>query len=281
MGASLQITWRFKSRLLSLFEPLGGDVLYFAQKHITRRSQIELRRIPRGWVFNGGVVDRYRPASLIEFGAGKHLGESLYLSRPGLAQTVVDLNPMVDLSLVNRVIRQLRDRHGRGDLAPVASLDALRSAYGITYRAPVDMTATPFGDGAFEACVSTSTLEHIPVDTLEAILRELRRIVVPGGVVAALIDYSDHYAQGDKTIGWLNFLRFSEAEWRRHNHRFFFQNRLRHAHYRRLFEAAGFTVLEEAALKPQKDIPADLDPALLTGEDSDFCVTGQWVLRNG
>ena len=34
-----------------------------------------------------------------------------------------------------------------------------------------------------------------------------------GGVISAVIDYTDHYAYTDKTIGMLNYLQFSESEW--------------------------------------------------------------------
>ena len=36
----------------------------------------------------------------------------------------------------------------------------------------------------------------------------------------------------------------------------------------------------EEALKPSAQIPTDLEASLLTGDDSDFCRTGHWVLRN-
>lgn len=276
----MHIAWKTKSRLLSLFDLLGRDALYFVQKHGTRRAVVALPSIPAAWQFHQAVLARYAPQRLIEFGAGKNLGQNLYLSRPGLQQHVVDLHPMLDLALVNHVIGILSTRFGRSDLSTVSSRDELRSRYGIVYQAPVDMTRTEFGDGSFDICISTNTLEHIPVTALEAILRELRRILRGGGIVSAQIDYSDHYAHTDKSISKLNYLRFSEAEWRSHNHRCFYQNRLRHAHYRRLFADAGFAILQQEALGPCDRLPPKLHPALLTGDDSDFCKRGHWVLQN-
>jgi SAM-dependent methyltransferase len=217
---------------------------------------------------------------LIEFGAGKNLGQNVYLSQTGVRQHVVDLKSMLDLMLVNHVIDILRERFSLPALSAVSSLEDLQSKYAITYQAPVDMTHTEFDDGMFDMCISSNTLEHIPVATLQAILRELRRVLKKGGVISAQIDYSDHYAHTDKSISKLNYLRFSEPRWRRHNHGCFYQNRLRHNHYRKLFEDAGFEILSEEARNRTEPIPADLDPTLLTGDDSDYCRLGQWVLRN-
>jgi SAM-dependent methyltransferase len=276
----MNIDWKTKSGLLWLIDLLGGDLLYFVQKRITRRAVVALPTIPLAWRFHEGTLDRYRPERLIEFGAGKNLGQNIYLARPGLAQQVVDLHAMLDLTLVNHVIGILSARHARAGLTAVSSLEDLQSCYGIAYRAPVDMARTDFADASFDLCVSTNTLEHIPVATLEAILHELRRILKAGGIVSAQIDYSDHYAHTDKSISKLNYLRFSDAQWRRHNHRCFHQNRLRHNHYRRLFVEAGFAILHQEALRPCETLPPALEPALLTGDDSDFCKLGHWVLKN-
>lgn len=276
----MNVDWKLKSRLLSLFDLLGENALYFTQKHISRRAMIDLAKIPKGWAFHKQNILRYRPATLLEFGAGKSLGQNLYISDTGVRQHVVDLNPMLDLSLVNRVIGMLRDRYAFDDFRDVASLGDLETDYGISYEAPVDMTGTGFPDHCFDMCISTNTLEHIPITTIRGILGELGRLLRKDGVISAQIDYSDHYAHTDRRISRLNYLKFSEQDWARHNHNLFYQNRLRHEHYRKLFEEAGFLVLHSDAHRPCKDSPAELDPDLLTGDDSDFCLTGHWILQN-
>ncbi len=276
----MNISWTLKSRALSLFDLIGRDALYFTQKYITKRSAVEITTIPRPWKFHKENIEAYRPRSLIEFGAGKALGQNLYLSRPGLRQQLVDLNPMLDLSLVNDAIALLTAQAALKSSNPVHSLEDLKLHYGISYDAPIDMAATDFADSSFDICISTNTLEHIPVTALEAIMRELRRVLKPGGVISAQIDYSDHYAHTDHSITKLNFLRFSEPQWKKHNHRFFFQNRLRHNHYRRIFAEAGFEILQAQAIKPSKTIPQDLISEQLTGDDSDYCTAGLWLLRN-
>ncbi len=275
----MNISWTLKSRALSLFDLIGRDALYFTQKYVTKRSAVDIPEIPRPWKFHRDNIASCNPQSLIEFGAGKTLGQNLYLSKPGLRQQLVDLNPMLDLSLVNDAIALLADQNALQTSKPVHSRDDLKLHYGISYDAPVDMSATDFADASFDICISTNTLEHIPVRSLEAIMRELRRVLKPGGVVSAQIDYSDHYAHTDRSITKLNFLRFSEPQWVKHNHKFFFQNRLRHNHYRRIFAEAGFEILQAQAIKPSKTIPPDLISDNLTGDESDYCTAGLWLLR--
>lgn len=276
----MNISWTTKSRLFSLFDLLGRDALYFTQRYVSRRSAIKLPVIPHSWNFHKENIEAFSATRLIEFGAGKHLGQNLFLSSDALWQQVVDLNPMLDLDLVNQAILQLRERGALLEASPVGSREDLEHHYGIAYRAPVDMTATAFDDRSFDICISTNTLEHIPAATIEGIFRELRRILKAGGNVSAQIDYSDHYAHTDRSITRLNYLRFSEQDWARHNHKFHYQNRLRHSHYRRIFQEAGFEILREKAMKPSTVVPGDLRPDLLTGDDSDYCLAGLWVLRN-
>lgn len=51
----------------------------------------------------------------------------------------------------------------------------------VTYP-PVDMTALPYADGAFDLVVHSDTLEHVPDPV--AGLRECRRVLAPRGVLA-------------------------------------------------------------------------------------------------
>lgn len=276
----MQIHWKLKSLLFALFDVIGERPLYWVQKYVTRRSRLFIPEIPEAWRFHAATIEAHDSRRLIEFGAGKNLAQNLYLSRAGLSQTVVDLKFMLDLSQVNDAIRIL---HELGALEPapaVESREALEAAYAIAYRAPFDMRDTGFPAGSYDVCVSTDTLEHIPRDAIRAILAELRRILAPGGVVSAAIDYSDHYSHTDVHISPLNYLRFSERAWQRHNHDCHFQNRLRHRHYGQLFTEAGFAVLQERAADFSPDVPPDLRAELLTGDRTDTALTGYWVLQN-
>ena len=52
-----------------------------------------------------------------------------------------------------------------------------------------DVRETPYGDGTFDAVVSTSTLDHFDtVADIGAALQELRRVLAPGGMVIVSLD---------------------------------------------------------------------------------------------
>jgi SAM-dependent methyltransferase len=190
---------------------------------------------------------------VLEFGAGKSLSQNIFLSRIASHQTVVDLFDMIDISQFDDAARQIS---GVSDVPyrRVETLADIEANYAIRYRAPYDINQTDFADGAFDACISTNTLEHIPEESIISIFRELKRVIRPGGLISAVIDYSDHYAHTDRNISYLNFLAYSTSEFARHNHRVHFQNRLRHADFERIFNDLGFEIRRNEALN-SVDLP--------------------------
>jgi SAM-dependent methyltransferase len=155
----------------------------------------------------------------------------------------------------------------------------LERSYGIRYLAPLDASRTPFADHAFDACISTDTLEHIPEESIVEIFKELRRTVRPLGIISAVIDYSDHYAYTDRRIGALNYLQYSTEEFNRYNHRVHYQNRLRHYDYARIFAALGFTCIHEEALATAPGPPRIAKE--FNRDDPSLCATrGTFLLQN-
>jgi len=71
------------------------------------------------------------------------------------------------------------------------------------------MTALPFPDGAFDCAYATESLEHA-VD-IEAAVRELCRIVKPGGRIVIIDKNADHWGEL-KTPAWEKWFRRKELE---------------------------------------------------------------------
>ncbi len=192
-----------------------------------------------------------------EFGAGYDLlGPMVRWSAGVDAQTLVDLRPVLRLELVNDTLRKFHDWHAELEAAaelplrrpsaePVTDLAELEERFGIRYEAPCDAAATGLSDASFELVTSTWTLEHIPPGEIVRILREMRRLLTPDGVVSCLVDLKDHFSYFEPSLSPYNFLRFSDRAFSMVNPSLQWQSRLRAPEYRALAEAAGFEVLLE------------------------------------
>lgn len=289
------------ARLLSAL-PGGAHLHYALQRFVTRtlppsdasiaarlasaRGHLEVLRRVAGWGPEG--------RTFFEFGAGWDLAIPLLYRAAGVPrQILVDLHPLARPWLVAHAVEAVR-RLGSAapgpqvlDFTLLPSIDPrtpslvadLRSA-GIDYRAPADARATGLDDASVDCVTSTATLEHVPADVIPAIMREMFRILKPGGVFSSDIDLSDHFAHGDRRITDWNFLRYDRRQWARINNALLFQNRLRASQYVAMARQAGFTVVEaRRRYPPGADIDAmpwpPVHPSLGLGADrADVLATG-------
>src|SRR3546814_46884 len=156
---------------------------------------------------------------------------------------------------------------------------------GMDYCAPGDARATGLADDSIDLVSTTSVLEHIPARDIASIMREMRRICRPGALLSMIIDYEDHYGQRGGGTSVYNFLRFSETEWKRFNPDLHYQNRLRHSDHLRIFEDAGFEIVEVETAFPEdweKILPVeDLAPEFMGYAIDDLKITrGRFLLRS-
>jgi SAM-dependent methyltransferase len=89
-------------------------------------------------------------------------------------------------------------------------------------------------DETFDFIYSVSVLEHVMKP--EAVVRQMRRLLKPGGHACHSVDLRDHASFDDP----LRFLRMAEGEYAGQAT----ENRLRASDWFRLFDAAGFRLLE-------------------------------------
>lgn len=257
-------------------------------RSVQRLAEVVARGKRHLEALRGGGLDP-ASATFFEFGAGWDLAVPLTMAALGARrQVVVDLNPLLRLDLVSGVARRLADDHvALGLPAPAPDVvhegGAALTSRGIDYRAPCDAQQTGLPAGAVDVITSTSTLEHIPFESIVGILDESYRILRPGGMLSFEIDYSDHYSHGDRTIGPYNFLQYTDADWRRYNPALHHQNRLRHPDYLAMFDAAGFELLEADARAPdevrREQLRAlRLAPRFETYDEDDLAVLEGWFL---
>lgn len=236
------MNWRLKAlafRALDL--PGGASAHYWLQRHVTHnwpRRDVTLDAlagIARRIVADYRAVTGTAPTSVLEVGAGRDLAVPIALRALGVQKIIAcDVERLARLDLIRHAGARLGGRYNSWD-------DLAR--WGIEYRAPYHVS----DDGTEVDCsCSNEVLEHVPVGQLVTLLKGLR--AVTKGVTTHSIDYSDHYARSDKSVSRLNFLRYSDEQWRPFNSGRQYVNRLRHSDYLRMFRDAGFTILEESSV---------------------------------
>ena len=202
--------------------------------------------------------------TFLELGTGWHPFLPLMLRLMGARSTkTVDVNAWLNSATVRETIAGLAvvvprlaadfdvdEETAQQELARLdeiassgaTSAEVLRAA-GVEYLCPVDGAATPLQPASVDYVVSSNVFEHLPPPVLEGILAESRRVLHPGGVSAHHIDPGDHFSIADRVTS-VNFLKFSPRAWGRIASGLAYHNRLRCPDYLRLFEQAGFDLLD-------------------------------------
>tara|TARA_Y100000389_G_scaffold180909_1_gene196099 strand:- start:2019 stop:2858 length:840 start_codon:yes stop_codon:yes gene_type:complete len=244
----IQIHWKIKSllyRLLNFFKLYKA--LFFIQKKITKRSNIDLKKIAFYWQYHLKYLKENNSKTILEIGAGKSLAQNIFLSysfNQKIEQTLIDVSRMIDLDLFNKANDQISKLLGVNKLPFAKSIDDLKKNYNLNYLAPMSLDQIIKNKLQFDACISSTTLEHLSEDDLRKTFLLLKKIIKKEGIISAAIDYSDHYSHTDKNIDNLNFLRFTNDEWNKHNTPMLFQNRLRHQDYRKFFKLNKYKIYE-------------------------------------
>lgn len=125
------------------------------------------------------------------------------------------------------------------DIAGCANLAEVLRRSDITYLTDGVAALKAIPTASVDFVWSQVVLEHVPVDELDALLTELRRVVRDNAIGIHGVDFRDHLGGG------LNNLRFSERTWESglFRHSGFYTNRIRCHDMVARFEAAGFSVL--------------------------------------
>jgi len=139
-----------------------------------------------------------------------------------------------------------------GELMAFQDAEGLLRAAGIEYVAPGDATRTTLPDRSVDLVLSNSVLEHVPMDVLDALMRETQRILTRHGIALHSVDCGDHYAYFDRRISPIHYLRFSERRWQIWNNDILFQNRLRPTDFLDAARRAGLNiVLDHHRARPE------------------------------
>lgn len=201
---------------------------------------------------------------ILEIGSGWHpIAAMTFLAAGAASVTLTDVERLLDARLIRSAIEFVRERRdymiekiGRAGIERIdikdGTVEEMLRRLGLTYLLPYRATMSP--DGSADIIVSRTVFEHIPVVTLEAMLDEFRRILVPGGAMVHFIDPSDHYWQSDRSISRCNFLKYEDWQWRLLSlHPQAYHNRLRHSDFAAMFKRHGFKIIFEHRLTRESE----------------------------
>jgi hypothetical protein len=218
------------------------------------------------------------PQTVLEVGTGWMPILPLGFSLCGCREVwSVDRVSLMRPSDVENTLRMTTELHRAGRLAPMLPrlqgdrvshlLDATRPGDG---RDPIEtlerlgihcriaeLSRLPVGEGSVDLAVSNSVLEHLRQGEIEALFRQIRRLVARDGVTSHFIDLADHYANFDRRLDVYNFFKFPEPVWALINSSLHYQNRLRISDYRRLFTQTGWRIVGESS---ERGTESDLEP---------------------
>lgn len=258
-GAISILPWR---RRLNRFlqERVTGNVQLTERRFESKVAQAE-RHLRH---YAAAKPDSPIPRAAFELGTGWHPIVPIALALSGVERVVsVDVEPLTDRDHAREALGLFASYLERERLAEILPgvqpararrllRECLRGGDARAMLAPLgielevtDARRTGLAPGSFDLLVSNNTLEHIPPDTLRALMTELSRLAAPGAVMDHFIDMRDHYSSFDRSISRLNYLRYPDRVWRLFNNRLHYQNRLRVSDYRALVEAAGFAIVAE------------------------------------
>lgn len=269
--------------------PYGDNLYYFLQKSITKslvmNNDLFIDAVSRKILLHLNSIKEYGKTKLsdacfYEFGAGWDLLAPIGFSiMSGVKKYIcVDLNRFMHPEDVLETIKfyllnkeELKKKLTETDSEDLCSsnrwntmtIDSLpnpidtqlflKNTLYIDYLAPCDARNTSFESSSIDYIIANTTLQHIPEDDAERIIRECMRVCKKDGLLSVTISYIDHYANTDNTINYYNFLKYSDEAWKKYNPMHHYQNRLRHSDWEKLFIRAGCKIVDEESyiVKPE------------------------------
>lgn len=259
--------WKTKAKVQNAVSLLPRSIAYYLYYWIQRRYG-SLRSVNPVDGFKAGIETReminaqgkdLRDKVILEIGTGRRINTPIALWLLGAEKVItVDKNPYLKLELVKDDLRYvseneeeiralfkhqiLEDRFSLllGAAKKGPALAELLELFHVRYMAPMDASRLDLPEDSIDYLISYNVFEHIPPGVIASILVEGNRVIREAGLFVHRIDFSDHFAHQDKSINFVNYLRYEDGEWNRivHNH-FMYMNRLRVDDMEELFERSG------------------------------------------
>ncbi len=182
-----------------------------------------------------------KPLNLLEIGAGKTLIDPIKRSQIGnLNQYVIDIENQLSYKEVIYNLKKYRKDKDTSSLNK-KNLKSFLEHIGIFY-----LVSQKFEDlvpilPEINIFYSINTFEHIPSEDIKKIFQNFKLMRSKDAISLHLIDFSDHYSSIPGVSEW-NFYRYGNLSWKFLNPPYFYQNRLRHNDYLRIFKSYGLEI---------------------------------------
>lgn len=224
-----------------------GNVLGGRQRE---RGQIDLQRyIERGNL----LVELYRKYEtltsadrLLELGTGWMHWYSIYLRMAHACRiTTLDVWDNRQLGALKACFSQLPDRNALLDgVLKTQSFEELYALLGFDHVIIPGGSLDGFEDESFTSVFSMHVLEHVPKESVQALIEGMFRTMRPGHHTIHQIGIDDHLAHYDSTVSRKKYITFSNRAWTAlFENEVQYINRLQPSDWIRVFESAGFTLV--------------------------------------
>ena len=200
------------------------------------------------------------PEGVLDIGSGSDLSLPLLMTKYAKSVVASDINRLANDYLMNNILKRIG----------ISSFEESGLKY-VIYSPPIIL----FDDHSFDLITSTSVLEHVPKTQIGILAKEIYRLLKYDGVSTHHIAHKDHWSDSDPKILSMNYLRHSEAEWKKYNPPLLYQNRLLSSYFTKIFADAGFQVGSSLTKKSPPDFaPADCFHGY---EADDLSATHTWL----
>jgi Methyltransferase domain len=108
-----------------------------------------------------------------------------------------------------------------------------------------DACETGLPSASIDFIFTCGVLEYVPRPALPKLLSEFRRVASPRSAMVHWLNLVDQYHWFDPSVGRLDFLQYSESQWRWRDSPLTSNNRRRIADYRELLAHSGFVIKAE------------------------------------
>ena len=255
LGNRFGTTRRVHSVLPQYYSIRAAWLLRMAEKYALLKPGDRVLELGTGWLHWEAVVLRLFydvEAVLFDVWDSRQLEPLKHYLKQFVAQ-------MLDKGALNPE-QQWRIRTLSRAIQRAASFEELYQMLGFYFVVDPSGTLHDFPDACFTAIVSGNVLQHVHKGILPEYIRDVGRLLKPGGYSLHTIDMGDQLSYYSPQSPVKNYLRFSERTWKLlFENRVQYFNRVQRPQWLELFQAAGLELVEEQIVR-QEIGPIEVSP---------------------